>query len=118
MDLGALITRYRKDAGLTIDELVERSGVPKGTLTKILCNTTKAPSLDTVRAIAHALGKTLDDFVDTPTTTSDPLQVALLSKFEQLNQEGRERLLEIADDMVASGKYIKTHQADLGSAQV
>ncbi len=113
MELGDLITQYRKDSGLTIDELASRSGVPKGTLTKILGNTTKAPTLETVRAIAHALGKTLADFDDMPAPAQDPLRVSLLSNFDQLNREGQEKLVELADDMVASRKYIKTRSSRL-----
>lgn len=64
MELGELIARYRKDAGMTIDELSEASGVPKGTLNKIIAGTTKAPTLDTMKAIAKALGKRLADFDD------------------------------------------------------
>jgi transcriptional regulator with XRE-family HTH domain len=48
-------------------ELAEKSGVPIGTLNKILYGDTKNPSLDTMRAIAHALGCTLDDFSDSTT---------------------------------------------------
>lgn len=107
MELSDLITRYRKESQLTIDELAERSGVPKGTLTKIIGNVTKAPSLETVKALAHALGKTLADFDDAPTAIMNPLQEALLDSFAQLNQEGQERLVETADDMVSSGKYKK-----------
>lgn len=44
----------------------------------------------------------------------NPLQDSLLLSFSQLNREGQERLVETADDMVASGKYIKTHKAGLG----
>ena len=64
MELGEMIARYRKDAGMTIDELSESSGVPKGTLNKIIAGTTKAPTLDTMKAIAKALGKRLADFDD------------------------------------------------------
>lgn len=64
MELGEMIARYRKDAGMTIDELSEASGVPKGTLNKIIAGTTKAPTLDTMKAIAKALGKRLADFDD------------------------------------------------------
>lgn len=64
MELGELITIYRRQEGLTIDELVEKSGVPKGTLNKIIGGVTKAPTLDNIRAIAKALNKKLDDFVE------------------------------------------------------
>lgn len=72
MELGELVTMYRKDKGLTIDELAELSNVPKGTLTKIITGVTKAPTLDNVKAIARALGKTLDDFDDEPKQKNPP----------------------------------------------
>ena len=64
MELGELITKYRKQSGMTIDELSEKSGVAKGTLNKIIGGVTKAPTLDNMKAIAHALGKKLADFDD------------------------------------------------------
>ena len=66
MEIGDLIAMYRKQAGLTIDELSDKSGVPKGTLNKIIGGITKAPTLDNMKAIARALGKTLADFDDPP----------------------------------------------------
>lgn len=47
---------------------------------------------------------------DVPSSTpqpDSPLQDSLLLKFSQLNRYAQERLVEIADDMVASGKYEK-----------
>ena len=131
MDVGDLISLYRKQAGLTIDELAEKSGVPKGTLNKITGGVTKAPTLPNMKAIASALGKTLSDFDDlpiqqlekSPTTTeaasgeileADSLRSTLLHNFDQLNQEGQERLVETSDDMVCSGKYIKSDSIRLG----
>lgn len=66
MELGELISLYRKQKNLTIDELAQLSGVPKGTINKIIGGVTKAPTLENVRAIAYALGKTLNDFDDNP----------------------------------------------------
>lgn len=48
---------------------------------------------------------------------SDTLRSTLLHNFDQLNHEGRERLVETSDDMVASGKYIKSDPAELGQKQ-
>lgn len=64
MELGEFVSKYRKEAGLTIDELAFRSGVPKGTINKIIAGTTKSPTLDTVQSIAEALGKTIGDFIE------------------------------------------------------
>lgn len=104
MELGEMVSRYRKDAGMTIDELSAASGVPKGTLNKIIAGTTKSPTLDTVRALADALGKKLEDFDDglqkkqpAPTngdglTEDDKRIIELL---HQLTPENRERIVEI-----------------------
>lgn len=62
MKTGELVTLYRNQAGMTIDELVDKSGIPKGTLNKIISGDTKAPSFNNIKAIADALGKTLEDF--------------------------------------------------------
>ena len=66
MEVGELISFYRRQCGMTIDELAERSGVAKGTLNKIMGGVTKAPMLDNMKAIARALGKRLADFDDEP----------------------------------------------------
>ena len=52
MEVGELISIYRRQAGMTIDELVEKSGVAKGTLNKIIGGVTKAPTLDNMKSIA------------------------------------------------------------------
>ena len=66
MELGAIISEKRKQAGLTIDELAAKSGVPKGTLNKIINGYTRDPQIETVKSIARALNCTLEDFDDSP----------------------------------------------------
>lgn len=60
------IEEYKKRLGMTTAELAAKSGVPKGTLDKILSGVTKDPKLETLKAIARVLGCTLDDFDDVP----------------------------------------------------
>ena len=55
------IAEYKKKLGLTTEELSEKSGVPLGTLNKILSGATKDPKLETLKSIAHVLGLSLDD---------------------------------------------------------
>ena len=64
------INEYKKKLGLTTEELSKLSGVPIGTLNKILSGATKDPKLETLKSIARVLGLTLNDFDDnnTPTT--------------------------------------------------
>lgn len=61
MEIGEVISYYRRRCGLTIDELAAKSGVPKGTLNKIMNGVTNSPKIETVQAIARALNVTLAD---------------------------------------------------------
>ncbi len=54
----------RKVSKMSLDELSEKSGVPKGTLTKISAGITKSPSLDTMKSLIYAMGFTLKDLDD------------------------------------------------------
>lgn len=67
------INKFKKELGLTNAQLSQKSGVPLSTLDKITSGTTLDPKLETVRAIAKALGKTLDDFDDVEEKVSPPL---------------------------------------------
>ncbi len=60
------IAEYKKKLGLTTEELSVRSGVPVGTLNKILSGATRDPKLETLKAIARVLGLSLNDFDDEP----------------------------------------------------
>lgn len=64
MGVGELIQVYRKEAGMTLDELAAASGVSKGALNKIISGETKSPTMDNMKGIAKALGKRLSDFDD------------------------------------------------------
>lgn len=46
---------------------------------------------------------------------NDSLCAILLHNFDQLNLEGQARLVETSDDMVSSGKYIKSNPDKLGN---
>ncbi len=71
----------------------------------------QTPSVAKVAELAAYLGVTTSDLVGDNVSrldTSGPV-TSLVSKFEQLNPEGQEKLLDYADDLVLSGKYIKNH---------
>lgn len=63
------INEYKKKLGYTTEELSKQSGVPIGTLNKILSGATKDPKLETLKAIARVLDLTLNDFDDNEPTT-------------------------------------------------
>lgn len=94
------IAEYKKKLGITTDELSRRSGVPLGTLNKILSGATKDPKLETLKAVAKVLGLSLDDFDDSEADTSqepnynDVLTIYTRSR-NQLSQEEKMRLARI-----------------------
>lgn len=56
-------------------------------------------------------------FQDEMKKSADPcgstLEKHLLNTFEQLNDEGKEKVVDYADDLIATGRYIKIHSAGL-----
>lgn len=99
MELGELISLYRRQSGMTIDELAEKSGVPKGTLNKIIGGVTKAPTLDNMKAIARALGKRLSDFDDEPEIEDmfSSSERAHIKKYRILDTYGKEAVNGVLD---------------------
>lgn len=119
MPILARIKSAKKDAGLTSDELAAKSGVPIGTLRKILAGATTEPKLPALMAIASALDVSVDWLIYG--TRSDAQLsadlAAVADALAMLNEEGREKLLDYAADLVASGRYIKSHPSGLGQAK-
>lgn len=68
-----VFNEMRKSSGMSLDELSEKSGVPKGTLAKITSGITKTPSLETMKSLVYAMGYTLDDLdkKENPPTPSE-----------------------------------------------
>lgn len=99
MEVGELISIYRRQAGMTIDELVEKSGVAKGTLNKIIGGVTKAPTLDNMKSIARALGKRLSDFDDEPQPADyfSAFEQAHIKKYRLLDPYGKEAVDGVLD---------------------
>ena len=91
MELGAIISEKRKQAGLTIDELAAKSGVPKGTLNKIINGYTRDPQIETVKSIARALNCTLEDFDDSPRVrTLSQEEYLLIQQYRLLDSIGQD----------------------------
>jgi transcriptional regulator with XRE-family HTH domain len=69
MELALIINKLKRQKGLSSERIVHLSGVPIGTLNKILNGETKNPKLETMFALARALECSVDDFDDDSATT-------------------------------------------------
>lgn len=104
------LTAMRKESGMSLDELSAKSGVPKGTLSKITAGITKAPALDTIKSIVYAMGYTLKD-LDDGIEASDNLSVAEkehIKKYRSLDDYGKEAVDAVLDVEYRRYKKAKT----------
>ena len=70
-------------------------------------NRGKTPSVAKVADLAAYLGVSVSDLVGDAKT---PAELAPLAEaWAELNEEGRGRLVEYAEDLVRGGRYIKNH---------
>ncbi|PRR77647.1 helix-turn-helix protein [Clostridium liquoris] len=99
-----IIEELKKKKNLTSKELSEMSGVPLGTLNKILNRTTKDPKLETLKALSKVLGCTLDDF-DDDIEIKDKKETTLISNFNKLNETGKDEAIKRVSELTEINKY-------------
>lgn len=78
MKLSTQLARLKREKGLTTDALSRQSGVPKGTINKILNGETRNPTVGTLAALADALAcplSALCDEADAPDIAREPLRI-------------------------------------------
>lgn len=71
----------------------------------------RTPVISSVADLAAYLQVSTSDLVGDAKT---PAELAPLAEaWEELNEEGRERLIEYAEDLVRGGRYIKNRQSEM-----
>lgn len=97
-----MIAVFRKEKGMTIDELSVRSGVPVSTIKKISAGITTDPNLSTIQAIARALGCSVDDFSNTSQFSEmfSKDEKKLVKKYRTLPPYGKDAVNSMADSIL------------------
>lgn len=133
-EIGQVIKESRLSAGLTQKQVAEALARPQQTIASWESGKSQ-PDANTLFVLFQILGRSVDEaFGFSPKVKNspsadesapgeeqaevDPLRSTLLHNFDQLNQEGRERLVETSDDMVSSRKYIKSDSDKLGNEKL
>ncbi len=83
----------RKRSGLSLDEISRKSGVPKGTLSKITSGITKNPSIETMKTLVHTIGYTLDDLDPKGKKQSQLVsadELSRIKKYRTLDEHGKD----------------------------
>lgn len=118
MNIGQKIKEQRELLNLTQEELGKACGTTKQTIFKYETGIVTNIPMDRLCIIADKLRVTPSwlmgwDDNTPPSGTAAPLTPSeqdLLQSFRQLNEEGQSKLTDYADDLVASGRYIKSAQ--------
>lgn len=94
-----VFTEMRKKSGMSIDEISAKSGIPKGTLSKISAGITKSPPLETMRKLVHSMGYTLDDLdkgLEVSNNFSEE-EKSHIKKYRALDSYGKEAVDSVLD---------------------
>lgn len=114
--------RYlRKKYSLSQDDLAEKLGYKSFTTIQKWESGVSEPSMSVVKQLSIMFNITMDELMnidlETESTGSSnssstaplaPQEEEIIDIFRALNDEGQHRLIEYGDDLVASGRYIKS----------
>lgn len=91
MTFNEFINQRRKELNMSVDDLVEKSKVPKSTVSKITAGINVNPTLNTVEALCKALECSLNEavgYVEQNTVTLK--EMAHIKKYRALDEYGKE----------------------------
>lgn len=98
MSFNEFINIRRKELGMSIDELVIKSGVPKGTLSKITAGINTNPTLSTVETLCKALNCTLNDAVGyVEENQATPNEMVQIKKYRILDKYGKKAIDDLLE---------------------
>ena len=89
------VKELKKEHGVTTVKLAQMTGIPFGTLNKLLTGQTKNPSLDTVEKIASALGSSVSYIAYG--VEENAAESELFEKYSKLDQKGKDAVNRAID---------------------
>lgn len=122
MTTGDRIRQLRIEHQMTQEELGAKVGVQKAAIYKYENGLVVNLKRSVLEKLALVLDTTLtylmgmEESEHNPSTLT-PRQSALLSSFDQLNEEGQTKAVEYVEDLVLTGRYKKCSAPDLGAKE-
>lgn len=110
--IGEKIKKLLEMHGMKAATLSAKTGIPKSTIYSIINRNNKNVDYSIMEKIADALDVPVEYFFDRSENKiiepqEDSPEKKLLVFFYALNDDGKAKLIEYADDLVSSGKYKK-----------
>ena len=121
MDYVDRIKKIKSERKITNDMLSDMTGIPLGTLSKILAGISDSPKLSNILSICNALGCSLDYIVsgveqnDNNYTLEDG-EIRLIENYRRLDAHGRELCALVVDKELQ--RVIGSEYAEKGKAKV
>lgn len=98
MKLNEFVNQRRKELNMSVDELVKKSGIPKGTLSKITAGINSNPTLSTVEALCKALNCSLNDIAGNVQVDFFSIsEKNIIKKYRILDEYGKRAVDEILE---------------------
>ena len=112
------IKKLKNERKMTNDQLAEQSGIPLGTLSKILAGMSDSPKLSNVVAICGALGCSVEYIVNgTPENTNnytlDGGEIRMIESYRRLDSFGKAMVETVLEKEV---ERLESFRADGGAA--
>ncbi len=112
MSIGSRIKERREELGITQTQLADMIGVTKGAIGNYETDA-NSPKASIMYKVFNALKCDANYLYQDENESSESTMIpkeerALLKLYRELNEEGKEKLSDYADDLVRSGKYIKS----------
>lgn len=110
---GTNLRRLRLNRKLTQDQLALLLKVSKSRIS-MYENGNREPSFEMLETIADFFNVDMNSLIQNEAEVHlSPSESSLISNYRKLNEEGQEKLLEYSEDLLASGRYIKSDEDSL-----
>ena len=124
-EIGQVIKESRLSAGLTQKQVAEALERPQQTIASWESGKSQ-PDANTLFILFQVLGRSVDEAFgfslkekNSPgVAETAPGEEKLINLYRELNEEGRDKLIDYADDLVSYRKYIKSNPAKLGGEKL
>lgn len=123
MTLTEKLNHLMKERSINRKQLSAQSQIPYMTIVNFYEKGTENVKLSTLKKLAGYFNVSLDYIADDRITKNSPIPAKaeteelsknennLIDHYRQLNDEGQEKLVDYAQDLVFGGRYIKNNQS-------
>lgn len=123
MDYIDRIKKIKSEKKITNDKLSELTGIPLGTLSKLLAGISDSPKLCNIVSIAEALGCSLDYLImgveeNTNNFTLDSDEINLVDSYRKLDKYGKELLITVAQKECERVAATEENTTDIKKAKI